>query len=93
MHLAGMDVSPDFEGLSGISELREIAGALLMFVLVVAVFMVIVSAIAWAIGAAHGNVQMATRGRVGVLVALGGAILAGSGVAWLNWLISVGEQV
>lgn len=88
-----MDVSPDFDGLSGISELREIAGALLMFVLVVAVLMVIVSAIAWAIGSAHGNFQMATKGRVGVLVALGAAILAGGGVAWLNWLIGVGQQL
>ena len=88
-----MDVFPDFEGLSGISELREIAGALLMFVLVVAVLMVIVSAIAWAIGAANGNLQMSTKGRIGVLVSLGGAILAGGAVAWLNWLVSVGQQL
>lgn len=88
-----MNVFPDFEGLSGIAELREIAGALLMFVLVVAVLMVIVSAIAWAVGSAHGNYQMAAKGRIGVLVSLGGAILAGAGVAWINWLISVGEQL
>lgn len=88
-----MDVFPDFEGLSGIGELREIAGALLMFVLVVAVLMVIVSAICWAVGAANGNYQLAAKGRVGVLVALGGAILAGGCVAWLNWLVSVGEQL
>ncbi|WP_300080758.1 DUF6112 family protein [Propioniciclava sp.] len=88
-----MDIFPDFEGLSGIAELREIAGALLMFVLVVAVLMVIVSAICWAVGSAGGNYQMAAKGRVGVLVALGAAILAGGGVAWINWLVSVGEQL
>lgn len=88
-----MDVFPDFDGLSGISELREVAGALLMFVLIVAVLMVIVSAICWAIGTATGNHQVATKGRVGVLVALGAAILAGGGVAWINWLVSVGEQL
>ena len=57
-----MNVFPDFDGLSGISELREVAGALLMFVLVVAVLMLIVSAICWAIGAANGNYQVATKG-------------------------------
>lgn len=88
-----MGVFPDFDGLSGIGELREIAGALLLFVLVVAVLMVIVSAIAWAIGSSNGNFQMAGRGRVGVLVSLGAAILAGGLVAWLNWLIGVGQQL
>lgn len=88
-----MDVFPNFDGLSGISELREVAGALLMFVLIVAVLMLIVSAICWAIGAANGNYQLAGRGRSGVFVSLGAAILAGAGVAWMNWLITIGEQL
>ena len=88
-----MDVFPDFEGLSGISELREVAGAVLMFVLIVAVLLLIVSAICWAIGSSNGNYQTATRGRVGVFVALGAAVLAGAGAAWLNWLITVGAQL
>lgn len=88
-----MGVFPDFEGLSGIEDLREVAGALLMFVLIVAVLMLIVSAICWAIGAGNGNYQLAARGRAGVFVALGGAVLAGAGVAWLNWLITIGNQL
>lgn len=35
----------------------------------------------------------ATRGRTGVLVALGVAVMAGGGVALLNWLIGVGQQL
>ncbi|MGP9695123.1 DUF6112 family protein [Brachybacterium sp. AOP25-B2-12] len=88
-----MDVFPDFEGLSGIDGLREIAGALLMFVLVIAVLMLLVSAICWAIAAATGNYSGAAKGRIGVLVSLGGAILAGAGVTWLNWLIALGNQL
>lgn len=88
-----MDVFPDFEGLSGISDLREVAGALLMFVLVIAVLMLIVSAICWAIGAANGNYTAAAKGRTGVLVSVGAAILAGGGVAWINWLITIGNQL
>lgn len=88
-----MDIFPDFDGLSGIGELRETVGALLMFVLVIAVLMLIISAICWAVGSAHGNHSVAVKGRIGVLVSLGAAILAGGGVAWMNWLISVGEQL
>lgn len=40
-----MDVFPDFDGLAGIDDLREVVGALLMFALVIAVLMLIVSAI------------------------------------------------
>jgi hypothetical protein len=82
-----MDVFPDFDGLAGIGDLvRGRSARLLMFVLIIAVLMLIVSGIAWAIGALTGNYQVASKGRVGVLVALGAAILAGSGVAWINWL-------
>lgn len=88
-----MEVFPDFEGLSGIEDLREVAGALLMFVLIVAVLMLIVSGICWAIGSSNGNYQLAARGRAGVVVSFAGAILAGAGVAWLNWLITIGNQL
>lgn len=50
-----MDVFPDFGGEGGDGQLRAIVGALLMFVLLTAVLMLIVSAIVWTIAAAHGN--------------------------------------
>jgi len=53
----------------------------------------IVSAIVWAIAAANGNYSSAGKARTGVLVALGAAALAGSGVAWMNWLINLGQQL
>jgi len=88
-----MGVFPNFGGLAGIGDLKQVVGALFMFVLVIAVLMLIVSAICWAIAAAHSNSSAATKGRVGVLVALGAAVLAGGGVAWMNWLIVVGQQL
>ncbi|MFH5228048.1 DUF6112 family protein [Antrihabitans spumae] len=88
-----MNVFPDFDGLGGIGDLRAVIGALLTFVLIVAVLMLIVSAIVWAIAAANGNHAMAGKGRTGVLVALGAAVLAGGGVAWMNWLIALGDQL
>ena len=88
-----MGVFPDFDGLGGIGDLRAVVGALLTFVLIVAVLMLIVSAIVWAIAAANGNHAIASKGRTGVLVALGAAVLAGGGVAWMNWLIALGDQL
>ncbi len=88
-----MGVFPDFGGLGGISDLRAVVGALLTFVLIAAVLVLIISAIIWAIATAHGNHASAGKARTGVLVALGAAALAGSGVAWMNWLINLGQQL
>ncbi|EKA61476.1 MULTISPECIES: DUF6112 family protein [Micrococcales] len=88
-----MDVFPDFDGLAGIGDLEQVIGALLTIVLVVAVLMIVVSAICWALGASHGNHSLASKGRVGVLVGAGAAVLAGAGVAWVNWLIVLGRQL
>ena len=88
-----MGVFPDFDGLGGIGDLRAIVGALLTFVLIVAVLVLIVSAIVWAIATAHGNYATAGKGRTGVLVSLGAAVLAGGGVAWMNWLLTVGSSL
>lgn len=49
--------------------------------------------IAWATATAHGNYTTAGKSRTGILVALGAAILAGAGVAWLNWLINFGTSL
>ncbi|HEY0259493.1 MAG TPA: DUF6112 family protein [Lacisediminihabitans sp.] len=88
-----MDVFPDFSGVGGASDLRAIVGALLMFVLIIAVLMVIVCAIVWAIASANGNYHAATRARSGLWVALGAAVLAGAAVAWLNFLLDIGTHL
>ncbi len=87
-----MDVFPDFGGVGGAGQLRAIVGALLMFVLIVAVLMLIVSAIVWAIASAHGNYQAAGKARAGLWVSVGAAALAGAGVAWVNFLLDVGTR-
>ena len=88
-----MDVFPDFGGVGGAGQLRAIVGALLMFVLIVAVLMLIVSAIVWAIAAAHGNYQAAGKARPGLWVSVGAAALAGAGIAWVNFLLDVGTRL
>ena len=86
-------VFPDFGGVGAADDLRSTVGALLMFVLIIAVLMLIVSAIIWAIASSTGNAHTATKARIGVWVALCAAALVGAGVAWVNFLLGVGEQL
>lgn len=86
-------VFPDFGGVGATDNLRNIVGALLMFVLIIAVLMLIVSAIIWAIASSTGSPHTATKARIGAWVALGTAALAGAGVAWVNFLLGVGTQL
>lgn len=58
-----MDIFPDFDGLEGIGDLREVIGALLTFVLIIAVLMLIVCAIVWALSTANGHHAAATKAR------------------------------
>lgn len=88
-----MDIFPDFGAVGGAAELRSIAGALLTLVLIVAVLMIIISGIIWALASANGYFQLATRARIGLWMACGAAALAGAGVAWINFLLTFGEEL
>lgn len=87
------DVFPDVGALSGSDALVQIAGALLSFVLIVAVLMLLVCAIVWAVASSTGNIPAAVKARTGLLVAVSAAALAGAGVAWVNWLIDLGTTL
>jgi hypothetical protein len=88
-----MDIFPDFGAVGGADELQGIVGALLTFVLIVAVLMMIINGVTWALASANGHFQTATRARIGLWVACGAAALAGAGVAWVNFLLGVGSTL
>ncbi|MEV8358642.1 DUF6112 family protein [Microbacterium sp. NPDC076895] len=88
-----MDVFPDFGAVGGQAELRAIVGALLTIVLIFAVLMLVICAAVWAISSANGNISSAVRARTGFLVSIGAAALAGLGVTWVNFLLSVGTSI
>jgi len=88
-----MSIFPDFGAVGGAEQLQSIVGALLTFVLIIAVLMMIISGVTWALASANGNFQTATRARLGLWVACGAAALAGSGVAWVNFLLDVGSTL
>lgn len=86
-------VGPDFGAVGGSSQLRAIVGALLTYGLITAVLMVVICAATWAIGSANGSWQTASKGKIGLFVALGGAVLTGGALAWANWLLDVGATL
>lgn len=91
--IGGISIDPNTSGLPGIDQLKSIVGALMTVGLICAVLGVIVSAIVWALGANSSNPQLAGRGKTGVLVALGAAIICGASVTAVNFFWDVGQAV
>lgn len=88
-----MDVFPDFGAVGGADDLRAVIGALLTFVLIIAVLMLMVCAVVWALATSNGHHTAASKARIGAWTALGAAALAGGGIAWVNWLLSLGSTL
>ena len=86
-------ISPNSNGLPGIGQLRTIVGASMTIGLILAVLALIVSAVVWALGANSSNPHLTGRGKVGVLVGLGAAIVTGASVALVNFFWNVGQSV
>lgn len=90
-----MDITivPNSNGLPGIEQLRKIVGASMTVGLILAVFALIISAVVWAMGANSSNPHLAGRGKLGVVIALGAAIVTGASVALVNFFWNVGQAV
>ncbi|EGD44015.1 putative integral membrane protein [Nocardioidaceae bacterium Broad-1] len=90
---AGISITPNSDGLPGIAQLRDVVGATMTIGLILAVLALIISAIVWALGANSSNPHMAGRGKFGVLVAIGAAVVCGASVTLVNFFWNVGQSV
>ena len=88
-----INIGPNSNGLPGIGQLKNIVGASMTVGLILSVLALIISAIVWALGANSSNPHLAGRGKFGVLVGLGAAIITGASVALVNFFWNVGQQV
>ena len=88
-----IDIDPNGTGLPGIEQLRTIVGAVMTVGLILAVLALIVSAIVWAYGANSSNPHLASRGKLGVLISCGAAIITGAAVTLINFFWNVGQTV
>ena len=88
-----IDIDPNTDGLPGIEQLRVIVGAAMTVGLILAVLALIISAVVWGYGANSSNPHLASRGKVGVLVSYGAAIICGASVTLVNFFWNVGQSV
>ncbi|WP_238356294.1 DUF6112 family protein [Kribbella italica] len=82
-------VTPNSNGLPGLSALKQMAGALVTFGLVVCVAAFVISAAVWALGSFANNAHHAGRGKTGCLIAAGAAILISSANTIIRWFSGV----
>lgn len=90
--LAGR-IGPNLSAITTAGDFEQLLGALLTVTLIVAVAVLVICATTWAITSSSGHWQTAARARTGVWVALGGAALAGGGLAWTDFLLDVGAAL
>ena len=88
-----IDIDPNSSGLPGIEQLRIIVGAVMTIGLILSVLALIVSAIVWGFGANSSNPHLAGRGKIGVLVSCGAAVICGASVTLINFFWGVGQAV
>jgi putative tonB-box containing protein len=88
-----INIDPNTNGLPGINQLRTIVGAVMTIGLILSVLALIVSAIVWGFGANSSNPHLASRGKIGVLVSCGAAVICGASVTLINFFWNVGQSV
>ena len=88
-----IDIDPNSNGLPGIEQLRIIVGAVMTVGLILSVLALIVSAIIWAYGSNSSNPHLSSRGKIGVLISCGAAVVCGASVTLINFFWGVGQSV
>lgn len=88
-----INIPPNSNGLPGIEQLRTIVGAVMTIGLILSVLALIVAAVVWGFGANSSNPHLASRGKLGVLVSCGAAIICGAAVTLINFFWNVGQSV
>lgn len=90
---ANIDISPNDSGLPGIAALRTVVGAVMTIGLILSALALIISAVVWGFGSNSSNPHLASRGKVGVLISCGAAIITGASVTLINFFWDVGQTV
>ena len=91
--LSDPGVTSNSTGLPGLAQLRLIVGAMLTFGLVACVAALVISAVVWGFGSNSGNPHLAGRGKSGVVVAAGAALLIGAANAIVTFFSNAGALI
>lgn len=90
---AGPGIAPNTDGLPGVAEAKHIVGALLTFGLIASVASIALSAIVWGLASHSANPHVAGRGRMGVLVGAGSALLIGGADLIVGFFSNAGTSL
>ena len=90
---ADINITPNDSGLPGIAALRTVVGAVMTIGLILSVLALIISAVVWGFGSNSSNPHLASRGKLGVLISCGAAIITGAAVTLINFFWNVGQTV
>ena len=91
--VASPGVQPNTTGLPGLDAFKKIVGALLTFGLIASVAGIAISSLVWALSAHNGNSHYASRGRTGVLVCAGAAMLIGAADTIVGFFQDAGASI
>lgn len=86
-------ISPNSNGLPGLTVVKQLVGALLTWGLIACVAGLVVSVIVWALAHQQGNYSYSSGGKTGVLVSAGGALLIGGANAIVAFFSGLGAQI
>lgn len=92
MRVPAVSVSPN-NNLPGTSQLTQLIGGMMTWVLLACVVAVLAGAAAWGFGARFGHYGSQQSGRMMVLGGVVGALVAGAAVALVNFGFHMGGTV
>jgi hypothetical protein len=90
---ANPGVSPNSNGIPGISLLQSIVGGILTAGFVACVAGLVIASVCWALGSHQGNARLAISGRTGVLVSIAAAVLVGGADALVAFFSNAGSSL
>ncbi|WP_370617681.1 DUF6112 family protein [Mumia qirimensis] len=91
--LSSVNVTPNPNELPGGNVIQQILDGLGGWALWGALGALLISTIVWAGGSFAGNFHAASKGKIGVVISLVAALLAGAAPALINFFSNLGEQV
>jgi len=86
-------VNPDPNGLPGGPQIQQILDGLSGWALLAALGGLLISVMVWSLGSFGGNYHAVSRGKTGVLVCGGAAMIAGGAAPIINFFANLGSQI
>lgn len=88
-----VDINPDPGKLPGGPQIQQLLDGLGGWALFAALAGLLISVIVWAMGSFGGNYHAVSKGKTGVLVCTGAAIIAGGAAPIINFFAGLGAQI